>query len=270
MNLIDRIFQELGNRNEGVFMPFVTLGDPDQETCLSIIKTLIENGADILELGIPFSDPIADGKTIQKSSQRALKNGMNTDIAFEMVRKIRKFSSIPIIFLTYYNLVLQYPLDAFFDSCKRHEVQGIVIPDLPIEEARPTLEECRKNEVYQIFLIAPNTSEQRLTRIMEEARGFLYFVSTYGTTGARESIARSTIENLSRFIASCELPIMPGFGISNAVQVRELMEAGASGVIVGSALINLIEKNLGDPDAMLRDIGTLSRSLKQATIRRVE
>ncbi|MHA1143139.1 MAG: tryptophan synthase subunit alpha [Candidatus Helarchaeota archaeon] len=265
MNTISEVFKQLKKNKEGAFMPFVTLGDPNRTLSIEIIKTLIENGADFMELGIPFSDPIADGKTIQMSSQRALEMGMNTDIAFSMVKEIRQFSSIPILFLTYYNIVLQYPLEAFFKNCKDNHVQGIVIPDLPIEEAAPVIQECLKNNVNLILFIAPNTSETRLTKIIENARGFLYFVSTYGTTGARKKVETSTLKNLLRFTTMSEIPIMPGFGISSPLHVKELIKAGAAGVIVGSAIIKKIEENLKKPDKMLGEIGDLTRKLKNAT-----
>ena len=240
MNAIDDVFKQFKENNEGVFMPFVTIGDPNQETCIDIIRTLIENGADFIELGIPFSDPIADGRTIQRSGQRALKEGMNTDKAFKIVKSIREFSSIPILFLTYYNIILQYTLEKFFKNCMKYGVQGIVIPDLPIEEAGPALQECKKNNVHLIFLIAPNTSEKRLTRILESASGFLYLVSLYGTTGERKDVQNATIENLLRFSTTSTLPILPGFGISTPEHVRKLINAGADGVIVGSRLIQLM------------------------------
>lgn len=267
MNAIDETFEKLKLKNEGVFMPFVTLGDPNREISIQIIKILIESGADFIELGIPFSDPIADGKTIQKSGQRALKMGMNTDLAFDLVKNLREFSAIPILFLTYYNIVLQYPLEEFFKSCNKHGVQGIVIPDLPIEEADLVLQECNKNGVHLIFLIAPNTSEKRISKILEKAGGFLYFVSIYGTTGARNYIEKSTIENLLRFSAISNIPILPGFGISSPKHVKELIDAGADGVIVGSAIIKKIEELLDDPDKMLVEIGSFARELKDATKR---
>lgn len=265
MNALDELFVTLKSKNEGAFMPFVTLGDPDQEISIQIIKKLIESGADILELGIPFSDPIADGKTIQRSGQRALKMGMNTDRAFEMVKKIREFSSIPILFLTYYNLVLQFPPEEFFNKCKQTDVQGIVIADLPVEEADVVLRECERTGTHLIFLVAPNTTEKRFTKILEHAGGFIYFVSIYGTTGARDHVEQSTFETLLRLSSVSNLPILPGFGISSPTHVKELMGVGADGVIVGSAIIKRIEENLNDPDKMLAEIGTFARDLKEAT-----
>ncbi|MHA1785609.1 MAG: tryptophan synthase subunit alpha [Candidatus Helarchaeota archaeon] len=267
MNSIDSKLKELKDKKEGAFMPFVTLGDPDVEMSIKIIRTLIENGADIIELGIPFSDPMADGPTIQKSSQRALNNGMNTDKAFIMIQRIREFSSIPIVFLTYYNIVLQYPLERFFQTCKKHDVQGIVIPDLPIEEADMALQEARKNDVHIIFLIAPNTSEKRITKILEKATGFLYFITLFGTTGTRDQVTKSSAEHLLRLSSVSSLPILPGFGISSPSHVTELMNAGADGVIVGSAFIKKIEENLENSSRMLTELGEFIKSMKEKTVR---
>ncbi|NHI93465.1 MAG: tryptophan synthase subunit alpha [Candidatus Lokiarchaeota archaeon] len=268
MNTLDDLFITLKSKNESAFMPFVTLGDPNEEITIKIITTLIENGADIIELGIPFSDPMADGPTIQKSYQRSLNAGMNTDKAFELVKKIREFSKIPLIFLTYYNIVLQYPLEEFFKMCKKHQVQGIVIPDLPIEEAEFALQESKKNDVHIIFLIAPNTSEKRISRILEKAGGFLYFVTLFGTTGTRKEINKLTIEHLLKFTAISNLPVLPGFGISTPSHVQELINAGADGVIVGSAVINIIEENIKDIGKMLELLGNFVRSMKKNTIKR--
>ena len=267
MNSLDALFDELNSKNEGAFMPFVTLGDPDIETSIKIIKTLIDNGGDILELGIPFSDPMADGPTIQKSSQRSLSKGMNTDNAFEIVKKIRDYSNVPIIFLTYYNIVLQYPIAEFFKMCKKHQVQGIVIPDLPIEEAKLALQESEKNNVHIIFLIAPNTSEKRITKILEKAGGFLYFVTLFGTTGTREEIKQSTIEHLLKFSTISNLPVLPGFGISTPSHVEELINAGASGVIVGSAVVKIIEENIENNEKMMEKLGEFIREMKNKTKR---
>jgi len=266
MNKIDETFDRVGSMEECVFMPFVTLGDPNEEQSLEIIKTIIESGADILELGIPFSDPMADGPTIQKSSQRALNKGMNTDKAFEMVKKIRKFSDVPIVFLTYYNIVLQYPIETFFQACKEHEVQGIVIPDLPIEEAGLALKESKKNDVHIIFLIAPNTSEARLTKITEHASGFLYFVTLFGTTGTREQVKKPALDHLLKLRAISDLPVLPGFGISSPAHVREYLDAGADGVIVGSAIVKIIEENLNDFAKMKLDLSEFVKSMKASTI----
>ncbi|MFX1451642.1 MAG: tryptophan synthase subunit alpha [Promethearchaeota archaeon] len=265
MNSIDKVFRDLNKKEEGVFIPFITLGDPSQDFSLKLIKVLSENGADIIELGIPFSDPIADGPTIQASSQRALNNGMNTDIAFELVSKIREFTNIPIIFLTYYNLVLQRGLSKFFSDAKKSGVEGIVIPDLPIEEAAPALDFAKKNDVHIIFMVTPTTNEARFHKILEVAGGFIYFMAVLGTTGARKNLENITRESLLRILPITNLPIAVGFGISKAEHIRELVKIGAHGMIVGSAIVKLLENNLNNLDNALEKIGNYIKELKNAT-----
>ncbi|MHA1380536.1 MAG: tryptophan synthase subunit alpha [Candidatus Helarchaeota archaeon] len=265
MNSIDQVFKIAKEKNEGVFIPFVTLGDPNSEMTLKIVKVLDDNGADIIELGIPFSDPIADGPTIQASTQRALKNGMNTDLAFELIGQIRKFTNIPIIFLTYYNIVLQRGLEDFFNDSKKFGVQGIVIPDLPIEEAAPALEFAKTSDVHIIFMVAPTTNETRFNKILEFAGGFIYFMSILGTTGARKTIEQITADSLLRFLPISNIPIAVGFGISRTEHVKKLLNIGADGVIIGSAIIKIIQNNLNNFDRALIEVGNLVNLLKNAT-----
>jgi tryptophan synthase alpha chain len=265
MNSIDEVFKRAGGKKEGVFIPFITLGDPNMNFTLDAVKTLAENGADIIELGIPFSDPIADGPTIQASSQRALNGGMNTDIAFDLVSKIREFTDIPLIFLTYYNLVLQRGLSKFFGDANKNGVQGIVIPDLPVEEASPALKHARENNVHIIFMVAPTTNETRFHKILEVAGGFLYFMAVLGTTGAREKVEKITAETLFRILPISNVPIAVGFGISKPEHISKLLKIGANGVIVGSAIIRIIQNNLNDLENALNEIGIYVKQLKNAT-----
>ncbi|MHA1384075.1 MAG: tryptophan synthase subunit alpha [Candidatus Helarchaeota archaeon] len=265
MNSIDKVFQIAAEKKEGIFMPYITLGDPNMDFTLDVVKTLVDNGADIVELGIPFSDPIADGPTIQASSQRALKAGMNTDIAFELVSKIRKFTDVPLIFLTYYNLVLQRGLEKFFSDAKKNGIQGIVIPDLPIEEAGPVLTFANENDVHIIFMVAPTTNENRFHKILEVAKGFIYFMAVLGTTGAREKVEKITADTLFRILPITNLPIVVGFGISKTEHVKTLLEIGAHGIIVGSAIVKIIENNLKNLELALKEIGNFVKTLKNAT-----
>lgn len=265
MNTIDTVFKLAKEKGEGIFIPYITLGDPDSEFTLKFVKILEENGADIIELGIPFSDPIADGQTIQASSQRALKNGMNTDIAFELVARIREFTNIPLIFLTYYNIIFQRGLERFFSDSKKYGVQGIVIPDLPIEEATPALKFANKFGVHIIFIVAPTTNETRFNKILEAAKGFIYFMAVLGTTGARKKIEKITSDTLFRILPISNLPIAVGFGISKPEHIKELLNIGADGMIVGSAIIKILENNLNDLDKALLEIGIFVKDLKNAT-----
>jgi tryptophan synthase alpha chain len=270
MNRISEKFKELNFKAEGAFIPFVTLGDPSYDATIKLIRMLAENGADILELGIPFSDPVADGPTIQASYDRALLNGMNTDRAFEIVRKARLFTSLPIVFLTYYNLVLQRGIEKFFKDSAGAGVDGIVIPDLPVEESDLVVKISEKYGIAVIFLVAPTTSGSRLKKILEKARGFIYLVSVLGTTGARSNLSKITHTTISKIVKYTrgKIPVAVGFGISKPQHVKQVLEKGADGVIVGSAIIDLYAKNLESKSELENSflkIGDFIREMKSAT-----
>jgi len=262
---IEAKFEELKQRNEGALIGYLTLGDPDIATSEKLIKCLVES-VDILELGIPFTDPIADGPTIQAAIDRALKAGMNTDIAFETVRKLRrKGIKTPFVFMTYYNIVLQYGEERFIRKCREVGVEGILISDLPVEEAKSVLKYCERYDVDFIFLIAPTTTEERLKKILPSASGFIYLVSLLGTTGAREKLQEAAIEKTKwafRYAQEKKLPLAVGFGISKKEHVQEIIKAGAQGVVVGSAFVNLIAQKGGGACEELRK---LARELKEGT-----
>ena len=270
MKDLEETFRELKRRGEGAFIPFITLGDPEPEFTPRLAEAILENGCDILELGIPFSDPVADGPTIQASSDRALRSGMNPKLAFSLAGKIRRSTDKPLVFLSYYNIVLQHGVDAFFKDMEDVGVQGIIIPDLSIEEADQTLESAEAHNRDLIFLVAPTTTEDRLERILAEARGFLYLVSLLGVTGARgtlQDITKETLGRVKRHLKG-EIPVAVGFGISKPRHVREIIEAGADGAIVGSSIIDLLAKNLEDRQRALREISDYAREMKDATKRR--
>lgn len=256
-------FAELGQKSEGALIGYLTLGDPDIATSEKLIKSLAES-VDILELGIPFTDPIADGPTIQAAIDRALKAGMNTDAAFEVIGKLRREGiKTPFVFMTYYNIVLQYGEERFIRKCKDIGVEGILISDLPVEEADRVLKYCEKYGVDFIFLIAPTTTEERMKKILPKARGFVYLVSLLGTTGAREKLQAATIEKTRwalEYTREKKLPLAVGFGISKKEHVREVIKAGAQGVVVGSAFVNLIAEKKGEASEGLRK---LARELKE-------
>lgn len=261
MSKIEEKFEELKKKREGALIGFITAGDPEPKQTLRIVHSLIRGGVDIIELGLPFSDPIADGIVIQKASERALKAGMNPDLFFELAKKIQ---GIPKVCLTYYNLVLQRGLKKFVQDCQRAGFSGIIVPDLPIEEAKPLLNFCQKIDL--IFLVAPTTTEERLRKILKISRGFLYVVSLLGVTGAREKLSpiiKPLLAKIKKF--SFKIPLAVGFGISKPEQVRELLLAGADGVIVGSAFIKIIERNLDQKKKMLFELENFTRKLKRAT-----
>ena len=261
---IEEKFEELRRKREGVLIGFITAGDPEPKQTLKIVQALIRGGIDIIELGLPFSDPIADGLVIQKASERALKAGMNPDLFFKLAKKIK---GIPKVCLTYYNLVLQRGLKEFVQDCQQAEISGLIVPDLPIEEAKPLLNFCPNYGVDLIFLVAATTTEKRLKNILRFSQGFLYVVSLLGVTGVREKLSESIkplITKIKKF--SPQIPLAVGFGISKPEHIREVILAGADGVIVGSAFIKLIEKNLNNKKKMVSELENFTRKLKKATM----
>lgn len=262
-------YQEMFNRvkeeGEGAFIPFVVAGDPDFETSLEIVKTYVDNGADALEIGFPFSDPVADGPTVQDADLRALNSGMTTKRGFEFIKRIREFSSIPIGLLVYYNLIYKMGVDKFYKNAKESGVNGILSADLPPEEAETAVTSARKHDIDQIFMVAQTTSNERLQSISKMCSGFLYVVAVMGITGARTNLESSTVELISRVKEHSNLPLAVGFGISKPEHVRSVIDAGSDGAIVASALLNIISHNLQDKEIMLKEMGAFAQELKEGT-----
>lgn len=262
MKLKEKFF-ELKKRKEGALIGFVTAGDPTPEDTIDIANSLIKGGIDILELGLAFSDPIADGVVIQKASERSLKGGMNPDLFFEIAKKI---DGIPKVCLTYYNIVLQRGLEKFVQDCQSSEISGLIVPDLPIEEAMPLLNVCNRYDTNLIFLVAQTTTGERLKKILRVSKGFLYVVSLLGVTGVRGKLSESVKPLLRRIKQiSDKIPLAVGFGISKPEHVKDVLKAGADGAIVGSAFIKIIERNLDDREGMLSELKEFTRELKEAT-----
>ena len=265
MSRIQEKFNKLKERGEGALIGYLTLGDPDRETSKKLVKCLLEN-VDIMELGIPFSDPIADGPIIQGAIDRALAKGINTDDCFSIIEELRKEGEkTPFVFMTYYNIVLQYGEERFIKRCKETGVDGVLVSDLPIEEAEPVLEQCNKYGVDFIFLIAPTTTEDRIKRIVKKATGFLYLVSLLGVTGARDTLQEKTLD-VTKWALNYtkDLPLAVGFGISKKEHVEAILEAGSQGVVVGSAFVKIIAEKGGDA---CEDLKALSKTLKDGTHR---
>ena len=263
---LEEKFEELRKRKERALIGFVTAGYPTAEDTLEIARAMVKGGVDILELGLPFSDPIADGVTIQRASERSLEAGMNSDVYFEVAAGIK---GVEKVCLTYYNLVLQRGLEDFIADCESAGIKGLVVPDLPVEESKPLLRICDRHETDLIFLIAPTTTEKRMARILDVASGFVYVVSLLGVTGAREQISDAIHPLIRRIRAvktSVSVPLAVGFGISKPEHVRTVCEV-ADGAIVGSAFIRLIEKGLESKSkaGMLREIEEYTRGLKTGT-----
>ena len=220
------------------FIPFITCGDPDLETTAAVVRAAVENGADLVELGIPFSDPTAEGPVIQAANLRALQGGVTTDLVFGMVRELRKDVSVPMVFMTYANVVFSYGAEKFISTCSSIGIDGLILPDLPFEEKDEFLPLCRKYGVDLISMIAP-TSENRIAAIAREAEGFLYLVSSLGVTGVRSEISTDLTSIVRVVRENTDVPCAVGFGISTPEQARKM--AGLSdGAIVGSAIVRLI------------------------------
>lgn len=241
------------------FIPFITCGDPDLETTGAAIRAMEANGADLIELGIPFSDPTAEGPVIQGANLRALQGGVTTDKIFDFVRALRKDVEIPFVFMTYANVVFSYGADKFISTCAEIGVDGLILPDLPYEEKEEFLPVCRKYGVDLISMIAP-TSADRIAMIAKEAEGFLYIVSSLGVTGTRSEIKTDLVSIVEVVRANTKTPCAIGFGISTPEQAHK-MAAIADGAIVGSAIIKLLEQYGKDAP---EKIGTYVKSMKDA------
>ncbi len=220
---------------------FITAGDPDIKTTLELLLTL-DRYSEVIELGVPFSDPMADGKAIQKANVRALKSGTKVKDVFNVVREFREYSETPIVLMTYYNPVYRRGIDRFVAEAKESGVNAMIVVDLPLEEAGEYLNVCERYDMGTVFLAAPNTPDERLKAIDEASSAFVYLISLYGTTGARDKLSQLAFRLLSRAKRICSKPLAVGFGVSKAEHVRELIKAGADGVVVGSAIVDIIGK----------------------------
>lgn len=227
-------------KNGKAFIPFITCGDPDLETTAAVVRAAVENGADLIELGIPFSDPTAEGPVIQAANIRALKAGVTTDKVFELVKELRRDIDIPMVFMTYANVVFSYGAERFISLCKDTGIDGIILPDLPFEEKDEFWPICKKYDVDLISLIAP-TSENRIAMIAKEADGFIYIVSSLGVTGARSEIKTDLSSIVGVVRENTDVPCAVGFGISTPEQAKKMANI-SDGAIVGSAIIKLLEK----------------------------
>ena len=262
----DQAFANLADKNEGAFIPFVTIGDPNAEQSFELIKTLIDAGADALELGIPFSDPSADGVTIQMAALRAINSGINTDICIDILAKVREYApNIPIGLLLYGNLVFARGLDNFYRDMAAVGVDSVLIADLPIRESQPFREAALKHGIAPIFIAPPNASDDTLREVASFGRGYTYVLSRAGVTGAEtqaEMPGTHLIDTLNAYHAA---PSVLGFGISQPAQVSEAMAAGAKGAISGSAVVKIIEQHLDDNTAMIEALRVFISSMKAAT-----
>jgi tryptophan synthase alpha chain len=251
MTRIGETFQSLGRP---AFIAYLVAGDPDREGFLAAADAALEGGADILEIGMPFSDPVADGPTLQRAHTRALAAGVTVDKYFDAIRSIREISGIPLVLMVYCNTVHRRGVEQFYREAKDAGADGILVVDMPPEEGERALAAARENGLDQIFLVAPSTSDARLGLIAGAGSGFLYLASLLGVTGARERLSGEVSALISRVRPHTGLPLAVGFGISRPEHARALAEAGADGIIVGSAIVELVERHARDPDRMAREI----------------
>ena len=265
MNRIDAAFSKAKADGRSAFVSYVCAGDPDIPTSLSICRTLIDSGVDILELGVPFSDPLADGLTNQLAAQRALEAGTTQADVFQLVRDVRTYNnSVPIVFYTYYNLMFSNGLEQYIQAAKAAGVDGLLVLDLPPEEAEDHLAACEKHGMGTVFLIAPTTPRERVGYIARHATGFIYYVSRTGVTGVRESLADDLNEMVGMIREVTDKPLVVGFGVSKREQVSAIC-ALADGVVVGSAIVNTIANHLGNPGAICSRMEELVTDLVAGT-----
>ncbi|WP_394144234.1 tryptophan synthase subunit alpha [Vibrio atypicus] len=266
MNRYQAMFERLNEKNQGAFVPFVTVCDPNPEQSLKIMQTLVAAGADALELGIPFSDPLADGPTIQGANIRALDSGATPDICFEQIGKIRAENpDLPIGLLMYANLVFARGIDSFYERCAKAGIDSVLIADVPTNESGEFIAAAKKHGVDPIFIAPPTASDETLKSVAELGGGYTYLLSRAGVTGAETKANMPVghmLEKLNQYDAP---PALLGFGISEPAQVKEAIESGAAGAISGSAVVKIIESNVEQPQQMLDQLENFVTSMKAAT-----
>lgn len=247
MNRIDDVFRQLKNKSRKAFIAYITGGDPDIAITEKLAIKLAETGVDLIEIGVPFSDPMADGPVNQRAAQRALASGTTLRKIIKTVKDIRVKSQIPVILFTYFNPVFQYGIDKFSHDARKAGIDGILIVDLPPEEAGQYQRIFKKYDIKMIYLVAPTSGDERIEMICRKAEGFIYVVSRTGVTGAKKDIPKEIPEVINCIKKNTDLPVAVGFGVSNRNQV-DVLQRIADGVVVGSTIVNQIEKNIGKPD----------------------
>lgn len=266
MKRYKKLFHLLKLKKEGAFVPFVILGDPDFETSIQIIETLISSGADALELGIPFSDPVADGPIIQKSILRAFSSGINVCNCFKILKYIRKNNvKIPIGLLLYANLIFNKKIDDFYSQCADMDIDSILIADLPIEESEIFFNSAIKHNIDPVFICPPNADDSLLKNLVYYSRGYIYLLSRSGVTGITDFIYNSSNHLIHQLKKYSNIPILQGFGFSKPNQVSKAMKSGINGIICGSAIIQIIEKYFNNKRLMLSNIKNFILKMKKAT-----
>lgn len=265
MKTYKELFSEL---DRAALIPFFVIGDPDFDTSLQIVKTAIDSGADILELGIPFSDPIADGPTIQKADIRARNNGINVAKTLDFIRKVKDYKDIPIGLLMYYNLIYQYGAEKFFSNFHKAGVNSVLVADLSIDDADEITGPAASAGLDTVFMVTPNTDTERMKLIASKTTGFIYTVSVFGVTGSRDKLSDMVEAMIQKLKGLTDVPICVGFGISKPEHAAAIAKAGADGVIIGSRIVQLIEENLDDKEKCLSEISAFLSGVKNAILPR--
>jgi len=265
MSKIQDKFKELKSKNEKALISYIMTGFPNENATLSIVRGLVKGGTDILELGFPFSDPIADGPVIQNASTVSLNMGAKIEKFFSIVKKIRKETDIPLVLMTYTNVLYVHGYAKFMSRIKSAGIDGLILPDMSIEESKEYLKSAKKNSLDTIFLVSPNTKNDRLKKIAKACTGFLYMVAVYGTTGVQTKIHKYTIDAIknAKKIVNRKLPLGIGFGVSTPVDVKKYVSAGVDAVIVGSANLKIIENT--SSSKLQNKITEYTKKLKRST-----
>lgn len=263
MNRVEKKFRELKKLGRKAFIAYITAGDPGINMTKKIVLALEASGADMIELGIPFSDPLADGPTIQAASHRALLKGANLKKIFALVASLRKVTEIPLVFMTYYNPVLRYGIDDFIMDCRKSGVDGVIVPDLPFEEAGDLIKLSKEHGIATIFLVAPTSTRGRTANIVKRSSGFIYYVSLTGVTGARVKLPPEVMSNIRAIKSMTDKPVAVGFGISTPAQARKVSTV-ADGVIVGSAIVKIIGNSGKNGKELLSKVSGFSKTLAKA------
>ena len=262
MTSVANRFKHLKQNSECALIPFITAGDPDLSTTAKALEVLAQNGADMIELGVPYSDPLADGPTIQAAATRALQRNVRLEDVLEIVKQVAPKIEIPIILFTYYNPIYYRGVETFLEQVKDAGVSGLVVPDLPLEEAEILLKPAKEIGIEVTLLIAPTSSQERINAIAAQSQGFIYLVSVTGVTGVRSEMASGVKDLLSDLHNTTDKPIGVGFGISSPQQAKQIKDWGADAAIVGSAFVKRLAE--GNPEAGLKAIADFCSSLKQA------
>lgn len=265
-NRYQALFNRLNTEKQGAFVPFVTIGDPNRELSIKIIDTLVTAGADALELGIPFSDPVADGVVIQDATTRALEAGATPDSCLDIIKEVRKLHpTVPIGLLLYVNIVYRNGIENFYERCAKAGVDSILIADVPLHESAPYRAAAEKFGLQQIFIAPPNGDDETLQKVAEYGQGYTYLLSRAGVTGADAKAGMPVEHMLETLNKHSAPPSLLGFGISKPEQVKEAIKSGAAGAISGSAVVKVIESNVDNPDKLLQEMDRFIAKMKAAT-----